>query len=85
MCIRDRFKLDRIKNNPLWKASAPARKCMHFIIRQKEDVYKRQTTAILKGDEFTMHMKVNVYEDLPAPIFALSIKNIDVYKRQTHL
>lgn len=30
------FKLDRIKNNPLWKASAPARKCMHFIIRQKE-------------------------------------------------
>ena len=34
------------------------------------------TTAILKGDEFTMHMKVKVYEDLPAPIFALSIKNI---------
>lgn len=31
-----RFKLDRIKNNPLWKASAPARKCMHFIIRQKD-------------------------------------------------
>lgn len=30
------FKLDRIKNNPLWKASAPARKCMHFIIRQKD-------------------------------------------------
>lgn len=30
------FKLDRIKNNLLWKASAPARKCMHFIIRQKD-------------------------------------------------
>ena len=30
------FKLDRIKNNPLWKASAPARKCMHFIIRRKD-------------------------------------------------
>ena len=30
------FKLDRIKNNPLWKASAPARKCMHFVIRQKD-------------------------------------------------
>ena len=30
------FKLNRIKNNPLWKASAPARSCMHFLIRQKD-------------------------------------------------
>ena len=30
------FKLARIKNNPVWKASAPARKCMHFVIRQKD-------------------------------------------------
>ena len=30
------FRLDRIKNNPLWKASAPARKCMHFCIRQAD-------------------------------------------------
>lgn len=30
------FRLDRIKNNPLWKASAPFRKCMHFVIRQKD-------------------------------------------------
>ncbi len=29
------FKLDRIKNNPLWKLSAPLRRCMHFLIRQK--------------------------------------------------
>lgn len=35
-----------------------------------------QTTAILKGDPFTMHMRVKVHQDLPAPIFALSIKNI---------
>ena len=28
------FKLNRIKSNPLWKASAPLRKCMHFTIRQ---------------------------------------------------
>ncbi len=28
------FKLKRIKNNPLWKASAPLRKMMHFCIRQ---------------------------------------------------
>ncbi len=30
------FKLNRIKNNPLWKASAPMRKGMHFAIRQKD-------------------------------------------------
>lgn len=35
-----------------------------------------RTTAILKGDSFTMHMKVKIHKDLPAPIFALSIKNI---------
>lgn len=28
------FKLDRIKNNPLWKASKPARNVMHALIRQ---------------------------------------------------
>lgn len=28
------FKLNRIKTNPVWKASAPARKVMHFCIRQ---------------------------------------------------
>ena len=35
-----------------------------------------RTTAILKGDPFTMHMRVKIHQDLPAPIFALSIKNI---------
>lgn len=30
------FKLDRIRNNPLWKASAPLRRCMHFLLRQRE-------------------------------------------------
>lgn len=29
------FRLNRIKNNPLWKASAPFRRCMHFVLRQK--------------------------------------------------
>ena len=28
------FKLNRIKTNPIWKASAPLRKAMHFCIRQ---------------------------------------------------
>ncbi len=30
------FKLNRIKNNPVWKASTPARNTMHFVIRQKD-------------------------------------------------
>lgn len=28
------FKLNRIKENPIWKMSAPLRRCMHFVIRQ---------------------------------------------------
>ncbi|MBO5056601.1 MAG: glycosyltransferase family 2 protein [Lachnospiraceae bacterium] len=32
------FKLNRIKNNPLWKLSSPLRKCMHFVIRQRDRV-----------------------------------------------
>lgn len=35
-----------------------------------------ETTTILKGEPFTMHMRVHIHEDVPAPIFALSIKNI---------
>ncbi|MBR2950575.1 MAG: ABC transporter ATP-binding protein [Lachnospiraceae bacterium] len=35
-----------------------------------------RTTAILKGNTFTMHMKVKIHEDLEAPIFAFSIKNV---------
>ena len=33
-CDELQFKLDRIKNNPLWKASKPARKLMHAGLRQ---------------------------------------------------
>lgn len=29
------FKLNRIKNNPLWKMSAPLRKGIHFVLRQR--------------------------------------------------
>ena len=35
-----------------------------------------RTSAILKGEVFTLHMMVKAHKDLPAPIFALSIKNI---------
>lgn len=30
------WKLDRIKKNPVWKASKPARDCMHWAIRQRD-------------------------------------------------
>lgn len=34
------------------------------------------TTAVIKGQEFTIHMQVEFNEDVPAPIFAFTIKNI---------
>jgi len=34
------------------------------------------TTSILKESEFTIHMEVSFREDIPAPIFAFSFKNI---------
>lgn len=35
-----------------------------------------RTTAIVKGSKFNIHMKVKFHEDIPAPIFAFSFKNI---------
>lgn len=35
-----------------------------------------RTCAIIKGSEFTIHMKVKFTEKIPAPIFAFSIKNV---------
>lgn len=35
-----------------------------------------RTTAILKEDECTIHMKVELHRDIQAPIFAFAIKNI---------
>lgn len=35
-----------------------------------------QTTAILKGSEFTVHMRVRFHDHIPAPIFAFSVKNV---------
>ena len=34
------------------------------------------TSAVVKGSRFTIHMKVEIKEDIQAPIFAFSIKNI---------
>ncbi len=35
-----------------------------------------RTNALIKGTRFTMHMRVSFRADLPAPIFAFSIKNV---------
>ncbi|MBO5336819.1 MAG: ABC transporter ATP-binding protein [Lachnospiraceae bacterium] len=35
-----------------------------------------QTTAVIKGSEFTIHLKVQMHDDIPAPIFAFSVKNV---------
>ncbi len=40
------FKLNRIKNNPIWKASTPARNTMHWVIRQRD---RLRNQSSLKG------------------------------------
>ena len=35
-----------------------------------------RTTAVIKGTEFTLHMKVKFKDAIPAPIFAFSFKNV---------
>ncbi|MCR5255578.1 MAG: ABC transporter ATP-binding protein [Acetatifactor sp.] len=35
-----------------------------------------RTTAVIKGSEFTLHMRVRFNEAVPAPIFAMSFKNV---------
>ncbi len=40
------------------------------------DEQGNRETAVIKGTSFKIHMHVEFYEDLPAPIFAFSFKNI---------
>ena len=35
-----------------------------------------KSSAIIKGEEFTLHFKVKFEEDIPAPIFAFTVKNV---------
>nr|MCR4850512.1 glycosyltransferase family 2 protein [Lachnospiraceae bacterium] len=53
------FKLNRIKSNPLWKASAPLRKCMHFTIRQ---VRRIKNCGSLRGIVSKIEYKKNEKE-----------------------
>ena len=40
------------------------------------DARGRKTTAIIKGEPFTIHYRVKFNQDIPAPIFAFTVKNI---------
>lgn len=40
------------------------------------DANNMRTNAILKGSEFTVHMRVHFYNDVKQPIFAFQIKNV---------
>lgn len=40
------------------------------------DEHGTRSNAIIKGMEFGIHMRVRFHADLPAPIFAFSIKNV---------
>ena len=40
------------------------------------DAKGRKTTAIIKGEPFTIHYRVKFNQDIPAPIFAFTVKNI---------
>lgn len=44
----------------------------YYIADDKE----RKTAAIIKGGRFHIHMKVDMIEDIEAPVFAFTIKNI---------
>ena len=43
----------------------------YYIADDKE----RKTAALIKGGRFHIHMKVNIVEDIEAPVFAFTIKN----------
>ena len=44
-----------------------------FYITDEKNV---RTTALIKGSEFTIHVKVKFHERIVAPIFAFSLKNV---------
>lgn len=46
---------------------------VEYYITDDNDV---RTTAVIKGAEFTVHMKVRFADAIPAPIFAFSVKNV---------
>lgn len=60
-------------NPELLEYGTNAAKITEYYITDEKGVH---TTAVIKGQEFSIHMKVDFMEDVPAPIFAFTIKNI---------
>ncbi len=60
-------------NPKLLEYGTNAAKITEYYITDDKGIH---TTAVIKGQEFTIHMKVDFAEDVPAPIFAFTIKNI---------
>jgi teichoic acid transport system ATP-binding protein len=60
-------------NPELLEYGTNAAKITGYYITDEKGVH---TTAVIKGQEFTIHMEVEFAEDVPAPIFAFTIKNI---------
>ncbi len=53
------FQLNRIKTNPVWKASKPARKCMHFVIRQSRRIKNcGSIRGVVSKIEYKKHEKL---------------------------
>lgn len=61
-----------INPNALEYGDGRARILSYFIT----DENGTRTNALIKGTEFTVHLRVRFQEAIPAPIFAFSIKNV---------
>ncbi len=60
-------------NPELLEYGTNAAKIIEYYITDDKGIH---TTAVIKGQELSIHMKVDFMEDVPAPIFAFTIKNI---------
>ena len=68
----DRGQTDSNVNPELLEYGSKKALITEYYITDENDL---KTTAILKGCLFRVHMKVHMEEDIPAPIFAFTIKN----------
>lgn len=60
-------------NPELLEYGTNAAKITEYYITDDKGIH---TTAVIKGQEFSIRMEVDFMEDVPAPIFAFTIKNI---------
>lgn len=60
-------------NPELLEYGTGAAKIVEYYVTDDTGIH---TTAIIKGQEFVIHLCVEFTEDIPAPIFAFTIKNI---------